>query len=186
MVKSVRVTDEVHLKLQSIMQSYSIKTLGGAINYAINQLFLTEEEKGKDDSSLINNLKKQIKVYKEMVEFYQKLELERAKHPIQIITSNSSTSNTPIPSTPKLKVPPRPPIKYKNTGNIKKDYQTEIKKVFSGDTLKPSDILNITQPKHKNSDIKQLDEDAEIPEPNWLGEKIQKEMENLRNNLNKT
>lgn len=188
MVKSVRVTDEVHTKLLSIMEAYSIKTLGGAVNYAVNQLFLSEDEKGRDDSGEVSVLKNELKVYKDLVDFYKKLELERATHPSTIINNYGHQGNVPTPSTNTLKAPPKPPrkhINYKppNTANIRKDYQTEIKQVFNGDTIKPSEIIGITKPKHKDSDIRQLKEDEEPPPVNWLGEKIQEEMRELKKQM---
>ena len=84
MTKSVRISDDIHAKLENIMQSYNITTFGQAINYAINKLFLDE---GESESVMVTVdtdlavLETTAKLLDDQVKHYRKLELTRAKNP---------------------------------------------------------------------------------------------------------
>lgn len=70
------------------------------------------------------------------------------------------------PGAPPIRCsPPKPIHNYSppNTGNIKKDYQKEIAQVFTGNILKPSDIIQTTKPKHINTNIHEIEEDFCVP-----------------------
>ena len=190
MVKSVRISDEVHAKLQNIMQCYSITSYGGAVNYAVNQLFLEEGESTVSKPDVDSVLKAELKIYKEQVDHYRLLELERAKHPQPIaggVALQPSSVSAP-PPPPSLNRPPkRPPSNYKapNTGNLKKDYIKEIGTVFNGEPMSPSEVIAITKPKHAKTEVTQLNDNFEPKEPNWIGEQINKQMKSLVKGLPK-
>ena len=59
--------------------------------------------------------------------------------------------------------PPSPPLlrlqyKPKDTGDVRQDYVNEVKQVFTGEVRKPSEILQLTQPKHKDAEVIEITE----------------------------
>lgn len=71
--------------------------------------------------------------------------------------------NLAPPPPPKRKI--KPPLNYKppNTGNLKNDYVREIQQIFSGDILKPSQVVQTTKPKHLEHEVEEINENFEIP-----------------------
>ncbi|MHA1675030.1 MAG: hypothetical protein ACTSYI_15545 [Promethearchaeota archaeon] len=65
--------------------------------------------------------------------------------------------------------PPSPPRKKisnyspPNTENLRQDYQNEIHQIFNGELLKPSEIVQTTQPEHVDSGIQEIAEDFSVP-----------------------
>lgn len=65
--------------------------------------------------------------------------------------------------------PPSPPRKKisnyspPNTANLRRDYKDEIQQIFTGDLLKPSEIVQTTQPEHVDSGIQEITDDFCIP-----------------------
>jgi len=62
-----------------------------------------------------------------------------------------------------LAPPPSPPLlrlqyKPKDTGDVRQDYVNEVKQVFTGEVRKPSEILQLTQPKHKDAEVVEITE----------------------------
>lgn len=142
----------------------------------------------------MEQIKEEAETTQEFIKEVLKLAVTSPASPAAIISpvfpQNTGFINPPPPSPPSLSPPPPPtpqsPPKnnpngsnpqhsqtittiktnYKppNTANLRSDYQKEIKQVFNGEILKPSEVLNLTQPKHKNAEIKELKEDAPIPE----------------------
>jgi len=51
-----------------------------------------------------------------------------------------------------------------NTKNLRSDYQKEIHQIFTGELLKPSEIVQTTQPVHVDSGIQEIAEDFCIPQ----------------------
>jgi hypothetical protein len=72
-----------------------------------------------------------------------------------IMTQLSSPPPPPL-TPPKAK----PRLVYNTSGNLKKDYVQEIKQVFTGEVLKPSAVLQLTEPQHKDTPIVEI---TEIP-----------------------
>lgn len=84
---------------------------------------------------------------------------------IQQPTLNSnSISPSSLPSSPTQPIKPYKPPKA--TKNVRNDLLTEVKTVFTGEILKPSDVLKLAQPTHAKSEIKNLsDDEIEKREP---------------------
>lgn len=83
---------------------------------------------------------------------------------VNLHTGQLGSNFTPPPPPPRI--PHRKfPKKYipMNTGNLKKDYVNEIKQIFTGDILKPSEVIETTQPKHQNTEISHFTEEFDIP-----------------------
>jgi len=60
----------------------------------------------------------------------------------------------PPPTPPQLRLQYKP----KDTGDVRQDYVNEVKQVFTGEVRKPSEILQLTQPKHKDAEVVEITE----------------------------
>ena len=69
----------------------------------------------------------------------------------------------PPPPAPQLKPKFRIPYIPRDTGDLKKDYVHEIKHIFTGEVLKPSEIMETTKPKHSQSEVVEFTDNFEIP-----------------------
>jgi hypothetical protein len=163
--KSITVDSDMYLALKKLKDSMS-DLLGGktTFNMVIQSLF-------HDHDDLIN-VKQELEYIKKETEETQnyirdmlKLALS-AKSQAQIIMPSNLQVDSLVPPPPKVNVPPKKPSNYvaQDTGNMKKDYINEITQLFTGEVIKPSDLIKITKPKHINSDIKQITEEAIIPD----------------------
>lgn len=168
--RSITVDSEIYLALKKMKDSMSDKLAGKtSFNMVIQALF-------QDHDDLINvrkeleDLKKETEETQNYIRDMLKLALS-AKNQAQIIASPQFLpSNFPIeslnPPPPKTLSPPKKPSNYipPDTGNLKKDYVAEITQLFTGEIIKPSDLIKITQPKHKDAEIKEIDEKTVVPD----------------------
>lgn len=101
--------------------------------------------------------------------FMEKLLLDKSKQPVVVngnISSNSSL--TPPPPPPSSKKKPLKKIKQidlsklKTPNEVKQALQDESKQVFDGVMRKPSEILAMTSPKHKDATIKEIEKEQII------------------------
>ena len=126
------------------------------------------------DHTDLQNLKSELILIKKEMEDTQtylkdmlKLALTNSKPQVQYlpISGQSFTASSPLPPPAPPHAPPKK-INYKppNTGNLMKDYVKEIRQLFKGDILRPSDVVGITKVKHRDTQIKQLQEDYLIPD----------------------
>ncbi len=87
-------------------------------------------------------------------EKFLELSLSHPAMPMMAVQQNLPS----IPKPPSLPYHPPP-----NTADVKKDYQNEIKQVFNGtDIISPSQVMSLTQPKHKDALIKEIDEEKPL------------------------
>lgn len=75
---------------------------------------------------------------------------QRGGTPVMVQSNQLMNAPPPIPTRP-----PQSRLQYSapNTANLKSDYSNEIKTVFNGECIKPSEVLEITMPKHKSAII---------------------------------
>jgi hypothetical protein len=81
--------------------------------------------------------------------------------------SNSPPSLLPQASpSPSATQPIKPYQPPRATKNVRNDLITEVKAVFTGEILKPSDVLKMAQPTHAKAEVKSLsDDEIEKREP---------------------
>jgi hypothetical protein len=168
--KSITVDNEIYLALKKMKDSMS-DTLAGktTFNMVVQSLF-------HDHDDLLNvkqeleSLKKETEETQNYIRDMLKLALS-AKSQTQFIGSPqfmpmNLTTESLIPPPPKQLAPPKKTSNYiaPDTGNLKKDYINEITQLFTGEVIKPSDLIKITKPKHIDSEIKPIAEEAVIPD----------------------
>lgn len=125
------------LKIEIVRLEHRIKKLGGTVEHKNNVI----------EEALLNMSR-------------------QPKAPVMMQANPMMVSNqlVPPPAPPSLPPgPPQPRLQYKpkDTGNLKQDYVNEVKMVFTGQIQKPSEILQLTQPKHKDSEVIEI---TEVPE----------------------
>jgi len=106
-------------------------------------------------------------------DFLKQAHLAAVSRPISIGQSQAqfipTQNNFAPPPPPPPQIPPSKPrkrIDYKISGNVKKDYVREIKDVFNGDILKPSQVMEMTALKYKDA----IDIDVDkIPDLDKIG-----------------
>ncbi|RLI63192.1 MAG: hypothetical protein DRO88_10540 [Promethearchaeia archaeon] len=170
---SIRVSHSVYKKLRAMRKSLLLSANSPiSFNYTINFLLLTQE-KYDQLKQKYDQLKQKLDTMVEAENQYLKSLLKQSLQKPQIygmVPSGTPTVGlTPPPSssTPR-QGPPRSPLKILNykapdTGNLKNDYQKEIKQIFCGSVLKPSEIVQTTKPAHLSSSIKEIDETFYVP-----------------------
>lgn len=120
-----------------------------------------------EDQANIMRLKKRINELedesKEDKNAFREIALNNSKTPIMIPAQNPNMIQNVMLNPPGTLPPPPPKPKqltsYKapNTGDLKKDYQKEVKTIFTGEILKPSEIIETTQPKFKETPVEYID-----------------------------
>lgn len=159
--KSISVESHLYALLKQWKTEMKQK-LGGNITFSMVVQSLVN-----DRTDLQNTKTELVAIQKEAEEtqtFIKQILLksvERSTAPTQTITYVPSIAPNlpPPPPSPQQilpNTPPKPQEKKsyqppKETANLKKDYHDEVKAVFTGEILKPSEILQLTQPKHKNA-----------------------------------
>ncbi|MBD3350711.1 MAG: hypothetical protein GF364_04405 [Candidatus Lokiarchaeota archaeon] len=164
--KSIAVDGNVHKILKNLKNELSAE-LGGRItfNMVIKSLI--------QDSNDLQNVKSELKRLQQETMQTQDYIKEMLK---LALSSQGSTQIVAVPANGSSMLPPAPPKRlappkkrrtdYKppNSGHLKKDFVNEINQLFVGESLKPSDILKITKPKHKDAEIKNIEENQQIPD----------------------
>ncbi|XEO76544.1 hypothetical protein WKT22_01568 [Candidatus Lokiarchaeum ossiferum] len=135
----------------------------------------------KEVANLKDEIKKLQQKSKEDNEFLKELLLKALEVPKipQMIPMNYSQFTPPINANPSYSTtqssftpPPPPPSKQSkppqsyqapNTGNLKKDYIQEIQQIFTGDILKPSQIVQTTKPRHLEHEVEEISDNFDIP-----------------------
>ena len=75
-----------------------------------------------------------------------------------LISQPQTVNQLAPPPTPPSPPMPRLQYKPKDTGDVRQDYVNEVKMVFNGQVQKPSEILQLTQPKHKDAEVIEITE----------------------------
>ncbi len=156
--QSLRNTDKETLLLNSLVQkNKEVDDLKSAIKAL--------QQKSSDDNQFLKDL------LLKSLETPKMPQMMPPMYPqyLQPMTSTFAQNNQqpgfspPPPPPPKKKAVMPPNYKPPNTGNIKKDYVNEIKQIFSGEILKPSQVLQTTKPKHIEQEIEEFNEAFDIP-----------------------
>lgn len=170
----------VKIKKKAIMvdeETYEILNgkrnyLGGTISFnMVVQSLLADTVKLDLANVKIDKIEEEMVKLRDETYIYMQKILELSLENSQTVVATAMPQQTiPIPSSPPppFKGPPKrmkkSTYKPKMTGNTKKDFVNEMKQVFNGEYIKPSELLKITKPKHKDVEVKVLDEDFEEPD----------------------
>ena len=164
--KSISIDPQVYKSLLKLRTGMSNKMAGKiTFNMVIQSLL-------QDNTDLVNIKSELLALKSEMDETQNylkemlKLALEKPQPQYIPIAGAPQIISGPIqppppPMAPQIAPPRAPPKAYiaPDTGDLKKDYVAEISQVFNGEIRKPSEIAKITQPKHINAEIKELDKE---------------------------
>ncbi|MCP4760320.1 MAG: hypothetical protein GY870_00975 [archaeon] len=170
--KSISVDTILYNTLRNMRDEMSQK-LGGKVTFnMVVQSLLYDHCDLKNVKGELAEIKCEMDETQNYLKDMLKLALINSKQQTQFIPIQNSVGvfNPPSPPSPPLSLPNRskirPPTNFKpiNSGDLKKDYIYEIKQIFNGSFLKPSEVINITQPKHKDSDIEELGINIEVPD----------------------
>ncbi|MHA1111613.1 MAG: hypothetical protein ACTSRE_10960 [Promethearchaeota archaeon] len=162
--KSVSIDGQVYKTIKHMKDTMSQLSHGRfTFNMVIQSLL--------QDHMDLQNLRSELTLIKGEMEDTQsylkemlKLALTNSKPQVQYIPVTGQPLAAPPPPAPPRGPPKKINYKSPNTGNLMKDYVKEIKQLFKGDILRPSDVAGITKVKHKDSKIKELEEDSLIPD----------------------
>ena len=161
--KSITIDGQVYETIKHIKHTMSKHSHGRfSFNMVIQSLL--------QDHVDLQNLRSEIELIKKEMEGTQtylkemlKLALVNSKSQVQYIPISGQSPPSPPPTSPprssQKKINYTPP----NTGNLMRDYVKEIKLLFTGEILRPSDVVNITKPTHGNVPVNNLKEDYLIP-----------------------
>ncbi|MHA1819130.1 MAG: hypothetical protein ACTSU2_16400 [Promethearchaeota archaeon] len=172
--KKITIDGNVYKTLSKIRNDMS-KKLGGRITFnMVIQTLIHDRIDLENMKKEFEQLKQEMDETQEYIKNMLELALQTPKTLPSVIaatgyipTANLS-GNTQIPPSPPS--PPKPPkaaipkkLNYvpPKTGDLKRDYVVEIKQLFTGTILKPSEILKITKPKHMNSKINFIEPDKD-------------------------
>lgn len=163
--KAIYLRSNTYRRFSQLRQEFREKEgISASMNYVSSKLIAAYDE-NLDLKKEIAELKKEIlHKEKENQEFFKQLLILQASRQ----TTSSSRMMPPPPTPQRLTIPvnstPKPlrtPINIPNTGDIKKDYVKEIKTLFKGDIIRPSDVTKLTG--FESNEIHDLPEDFEIP-----------------------
>ncbi len=163
--KSVSVDGQVYNAIKHMKETMSQKSHGRFTFNMVIQSLLHDHVDLQNLKSELNLIKKEMEDTQTYLKDMLKLALTNSKPQVQYIPISGQSFPTPSPPPAPPRGPPKK-INYKppNTGNLMKDYVKEIKQLFKGDILRPSDVAGITKVKHINSKVKELQEDCLIPD----------------------
>ena len=172
--KSISIDLDAYETLKKIKNEITNK-LGGRItfNMVVQSLINDHNDLINIKSEIVeirNEANKTNEYIKDMLKLALSTSVATTNNNSGFIQSNNNTPMLKAPPTappvvsPPTKAPKKITYRSPNSGNLKKDYINEIKQVFNGSFVKPSDILKITKPKHLDSVIKEIDENTEVPD----------------------
>ena len=158
--KTVRISEETHAKIQSVMSSYGQRTLGEAINYCVNQLFLEDEVVEEPQQPITERDDRDI----EEIGFLRELALAQANSRKEIIVNVSSIGGgmpLPLDSTPILLLDDGKKglseeeikdLQDSIAGEIDSAVQ-ELDAIYTTGNSNPSNVLSISAPTHKDATV---------------------------------
>jgi hypothetical protein len=164
--KSISIDGQVYNTIKKMKSTMSEKSHGRFTFNMVIQCLLQDHVDLQNLRSELELIKKEMEDTQEYLKEMLKLALTNSKPQVQYIPISSPPLSTPPSVPPPTTLAPPKKINYKppDTGNLMQDYVKEIKQLFKGDILRPSDVVGITKVKHKDSKIKELEEDCLIPD----------------------
>lgn len=124
--KNVRVTEETHMKLTSIMETYGYKTFGDAITFCVNEFFLKDEQKDQGSA----NIQRDERDIDE-INFLRELAITQAKSQ-NTVNVNVAGGGSFIPMQPDISQEQHCEEKHKLTDEeieeLKKKFENEAEK----------------------------------------------------------
>jgi hypothetical protein len=163
--KSISIDGQVYNTIKHMKDTMSQKSHGRYTFNMIIQSLLQDHVDLQNLRSELTLIKKEMEDTQTYLKDMLKLALTNSKPQVQYIPLSGQSLATPSPPPVSSCVPPKK-INYNapNTGNLMRDYIKEIKQLFTGKILKPSDVVGITNVKHKDSKVKELEENCLIPD----------------------
>ncbi|TFG19584.1 MAG: hypothetical protein EU530_05820 [Promethearchaeota archaeon] len=162
--KSISIDGQVYKSIKHMKDTMSQKSHGRFTFNMVIQSLLQDHVDLQNLRSELTLIKKEMEDTQNYLKEMLKLALTNSKPQVQYIPVTGQALVAPPPPAP-----PRNPLKKinytpPNTGNLMKDYVKEIKQLFRGEILLPSAVVDITKVKHKDSIVKELEEDCLIPD----------------------
>jgi len=164
--KSISIDPQVYKSLLKLRAGMSNKMAGKITFNMVIQSLLQDSFDLINMKSELLTLKSEMDETQDYLKEMLKLALEKPQPQYIPIAGAPQIISGPIqppppPMAPQIAPPRAPPKAYiaPDTGDLKKDYVAEISQVFNGEIRKPSEIAKITQPKHINAEIKELDKE---------------------------
>lgn len=159
--RSISVHSDIYLTLRK-MRTEMQEALGGRVTFnMVIQRLLNEHVDLLNVRGELKEIKSEAEETQNYIKQMLRLALE-TKSPLSI-NSNQPVLHEP-PRPPEIKKVKRKEYRAPSTGNLKRDYVQEISHLFTGEILKPSDVLNITKPEHQNGRIEEITDDTTVPD----------------------
>ncbi len=162
--KSVSIDGQVYKTIKHMKDTMSHKSHGRFTFNMVIQSLLQDHVDLQNLRSELTLIKKEMEDTQNYLKEMLKLALTNSKPQVQYIPVTGQTLAAPSPPAPPRSPPKKINYKPPNTGNLMKDYVKEIKQLFRGEILLPSVVVDITKVKHKDSKVKELEEDCLIPD----------------------
>lgn len=174
---SISIERGIYETLKKIRNEMSFK-LGGRVTFnMVLQSLLNDHLDLMNTSSELKNIQNETEKMQNYLKSVLKLALINTNQqpqyiPISGIQLYQNNTTPPPPSPYPIKNQNDISLKYNilskynppNTGDLKKDYVNEIKQIFNGVILKPSEVVKLTKPKHLDAKIEEIDEFYTIPD----------------------
>lgn len=162
--KSISLDGQVYNTIKHMKDTMS-KTSHGRITFnMVIQSLLQDHMDLQNLRSELALIKKEMEDTQSYLKEMLKLALMNSKQQVQYVQMTGQALSTPPPPAPTRGPPKKLTYKAPNTGNLMRDYVKEIKQLFKGDILRPSDVVGITKVKHRESEVKELEENCLIPD----------------------
>ena len=175
--KTISVSNNTYRKLLEFKEGLSGQ-LGDYVSFnrAIHHLLRLSNQLKEITAQLKFSEEKNAEMIGDEKIFLRQVILCKNQQPIPVMMGTMANFNVnspqftppPAPPIPQLKPKFRTPYIPLDTGDLKKDYVHEIKQIFTGEMLKPSEIIETTKPKHSQSKVVEFTETFEIPSINSI------------------
>jgi hypothetical protein len=162
--KSVSIDGQVYKTIKHMKNTMSRQSHGRFTFNMVIQSLLQDHVDLQNLRSELTLIKKEMEETQDYLKEMLKLALTNSKPQVQYIPVSGQPRAVPPPPAPPRGPPKKINYKAPNTGNLMKDYVKEIKQLFRGEILLPSSVVNITKVKHKDSKVKELEEDCLVPD----------------------
>ncbi|MBN2156640.1 MAG: hypothetical protein JW776_11420 [Candidatus Lokiarchaeota archaeon] len=160
--KSVSIDGQVYKTIKRMKSTMSQKSHGRFTFNMVIQSLLQDHVDLQNLRSELLVIKKEMEETQNYLKEMLKLALINSKPQVQYIPISGQPLTTPPPLSPSRNPPKKIEYIPPNTGNLMRDYVKEIKQLFKGEILRPSDVAEIT--KIKTNPVKELAEDRIIPD----------------------
>lgn len=162
--KSISIDGQVYKTIKHMKDTMSRQSHGRFTFNMVIQSLLQDHMDLQNLRSELTLIKKEMEDTQNYLKEMLKLALTNSKPQVHYIPASGQPLIAPSHPAPPRGPPKKINYKAPNTGNLMKDYVKEIKQLFRGEILLPSSVVDITKVKHKDSKIKELEEDCLIPD----------------------